>query len=40
MGKLKSVQYRVTYETKTVSQLFVGIPSVDFSKYKYIHCVT
>lgn len=32
MGKLKSVQYRVTYETKTVNQSFVGIPSVDFSE--------
>lgn len=33
MGKLKTVQYRVTYETKTVNQLFVGISSVNFSKY-------
>ncbi|XP_025417510.1 general transcription factor 3C polypeptide 1 isoform X2 [Sipha flava] len=28
--KLKSVQYRVTYETKTVNYSFVGTPSVDF----------
>lgn len=32
MGKLKTVQYRVTYETKTVNQSFVGTPSVDFSE--------
>ncbi|VVC36367.1 Winged helix-turn-helix DNA-binding domain,B-block binding subunit of TFIIIC [Cinara cedri] len=31
MGKLKSVQYRVTYETKTVNHSFVGNTNVDFT---------
>lgn len=31
LGKLKSVQYQVTYDTKTVNQSFIGTPSVDFT---------
>lgn len=32
LGKLKTVQYRITYDTKTVNQTFVATPDVDFSK--------
>lgn len=35
LGRLKTVQYRITYDTKTVNQSFVATPNVDFSEYNY-----
>lgn len=36
LGKLKTVQYRVTYDTKTVNQSFVANPDVDFTNPEVI----
>ncbi|XP_060881475.1 uncharacterized protein LOC132952960 isoform X5 [Metopolophium dirhodum] len=39
LGKLKTVQYRITYDTKTVNQSFVATPDVDFTNPEVISYV-